>query len=119
MDMFKTREGLSYDRPMTGPVIRLRSTVPVGDWYGHRPLGAGTLSFQDSKWSWCVEEGGTLQDKKFARGETFSEVVSGYYSHLEPDPGFEGHQLCHYCGADNGPNGEYRVGHDCVACGAN
>ena len=33
--------------------------------------------------------------------------------------GLEGHDICSYCGADNGPNGEYRQGWDCVWCGGN
>lgn len=34
-------------------------------------------------------------------------------------PEYEGHDLCGYCGADNGVNGEYRHGFDCCACGSN
>lgn len=30
-----------------------------------------------------------------------------------------GHDLCYYCGGDNGPNGEWRQGWDCCYCGAN
>jgi hypothetical protein len=33
--------------------------------------------------------------------------------------GKEGHDFCHYCGADNGLNGEYRQGFDCYQCLSN
>ena len=42
----------------------------------------------------------------------FDEIVT-------PDELVEnGHDVCFYCGADNGPNGESRVGFDCCQCGA-
>lgn len=31
----------------------------------------------------------------------------------------EYHDICSYCGADNGPVGEYRNGFDCCCCGGN
>ena len=31
----------------------------------------------------------------------------------------KGSDICCYCGADNGPNGEYRNGFDCYYCGSN
>ena len=30
-----------------------------------------------------------------------------------------GHDICCYCGWDNGPNGEWRQGYDCGYCGGN
>ena len=54
------------------------------------------------------------------QGETsskkFSFVVNDYFSYWE-NP--EGHDLCQICGADNGENGEQRIGFDCFMCGGN
>jgi len=34
-------------------------------------------------------------------------------------PGFEDHDFCGYCHADNGPGGAWRQGWDCCLCGGN
>ena len=52
-----------------------------------------------------------------ADGVIISTVKVGYYSFWEPLPGFENHDICGYCGSDNGANSEYRMGYDCGICG--
>jgi hypothetical protein len=41
--------------------------------------------------------------------------ISGFFS----EQGKEDNDYCCYCGADNGLNGEFRVGWDCGNCGGN
>ena len=52
-------------------------------------------------------------------GVIISTIKVGYFSFWEPLPGFETHDICGYCGSDNGANGEYRIGYDCCVCGSN
>jgi hypothetical protein len=45
--------------------------------------------------------------------------ISGCH-HGTPDMlDLTGHDFCLYCGHDNGPQGEWRSGHDCQYCGSN
>ena len=53
-----------------------------------------------------------------ADGVVISTVKVGYYSFWEPLAGFETHDICGYCGSDNGANSEHRNGYDCGVCGA-
>jgi hypothetical protein len=54
-----------------------------------------------------------------------NKIVPGYYSRWVAKPGFENHDICHYCGVSNtGVNEEgnlvsIRNGYDCWSCGCN
>ena len=50
-------------------------------------------------------------------GET--RLSHSYRTVLEVPEHLAGHDLCLYCGTDNGENGEYRMGYDCCMCGSN
>ena len=54
-----------------------------------------------------------------ADGVVISTVKHYYYSFWKPLPGFENHDICGYCGGDNGAESEYRMGYDCGVCGSN
>jgi hypothetical protein len=43
--------------------------------------------------------------------------IPGYFTRDIPDPGFEGHDFCPWCGTNNGLNGCLREGWDCYGCG--
>ncbi|NOZ80481.1 MAG: hypothetical protein GXP63_02315 [DPANN group archaeon] len=51
-------------------------------------------------------------------GETEVEIHE-VKDRIETSPELEGHDICWYCGTDNGPNGEDRMGFDCCFCGSN
>ena len=54
-----------------------------------------------------------------AQGVVISTIKHYYYSFWQPLPGLEEHDICGYCGSDNGANSEYRNGYDCGVCGSN
>jgi hypothetical protein len=46
-----------------------------------------------------------------------SDVVQDYYARMIVPPHLKGHDLCPYCGTDNGPHGEWRSHGECYGCG--
>lgn len=90
--------------PPDGYVWVEESTVPHGDWYSV------------FKYLECRDALRTY--RHLVTGETAQRIVTRYDSRpsaLAP----VGHDICNYCGADNGPNGELRYGFDCGQCGGN
>lgn len=61
--------------------------------------------------------------RKFAKnvvtGQIVFRVSEDYFSRWVPNPGYEKHDICAYCGSSNGEHGELRQGWDCVSCGGN
>jgi hypothetical protein len=47
-----------------------------------------------------------------------SEIVKNHYARMVVPPELKGHDLCPYCGTDNGAEGEWRTHGECYGCGA-
>jgi hypothetical protein len=47
-----------------------------------------------------------------------SDVVQDNYARMIVPPHLKGHDLCPYCGTDNGLHGEWRTHGECYGCGA-
>src|SRR5690606_18702719 len=80
------------------------SAVPHGEWYRVHP----NLERRDALRTY----------RHLITGEQVQRVIARYYSRpsaLAP----QGHDICLYCGADNGLHGELRVGWCCQLCGGN
>lgn len=109
--------------PKEGPIVKLVSIEKHGEKRQEK-RGDGILSQQDAlktykvlKGEFTVFEDG--KEKKYKEGDFFTKITENFFSFISPAPGHEGHDICQYCGADNGPNGEYRQGWDCYNCGSN
>lgn len=80
------------------------SVEPHGDWYSVHPY----LERRDALRTY----------RHLITGEQVQRVIARYY--IRPSSSAPaGHDVCLYCGADNGPDGELRVGWDCHFCGNN
>jgi len=90
--------------PPAGYVWVEESTEPHGDWY--------------SVFRYLECRDAVRTYRHLITGERVQRVIKRYDSRpsaLAP----EGHDICVYCGTDNGPNGELRYGFDCACCGGN
>jgi hypothetical protein len=83
--------------------VVLLATVPFGD-VAVLDFEAATRSVQDGLEFWS---------------DGTTKLIRSRFLRDEMKPGFETHDLCVYCAADNGPNGELRQGYDCWNCGGN
>ncbi len=100
---------LNGDTTMKEPYERApyeMSMVPVGEAFIRTASGGGPVqvSFQDGLRTW-------------SDGET--EVLHHHFKTFIVPEGVQNNDICGYCGADNGPAGEYRNGFDCCICGCN
>lgn len=102
MDMYKTETGMSSRKPYPG-APKLVSTKRIGE---RRENSGRDCTF-------------IVQDALHTFSDGSTRRSSGYYQEVEVPEGLEGHDICLYCGADNGPNGEYRIGWSCCYCGSN
>lgn len=96
--------GLASGSPPKGYLWEEVSVEPHGDWYQVHPH----LERRDALRTY----------RHLITGEQVQRVVVRYYvrpSALAP----AGHDVCLYCGADNGLRGELREGFDCYYCGSN
>ena len=102
----------------------------MGGFSPSEPVPEGAVALEKTKdafygpWgiSWESETGAVklsrpaLREVRYFHGPIEEVVVPHYYSEVL---GGNGNDVCFYCGADNGPNGEYRMGWDCCVCGGN
>lgn len=66
-----------------------------------------------------IHQAGLHFAKHKVTGEVIARESPEYYSYWRPFPETKGHDICAYCGTDNGEHGEYRMGYDCCQCGGN
>src|SRR5690606_38459073 len=90
--------------PPEGYLWREESAVPHGDWYQVHP----NLERRDALRTY----------RHLITGEQVQRVIARYYSRPSSSAP-QGHDVCLYCGADNGLHGELRDGWDCHLCGGN
>lgn len=101
---------------------------PTGEWSEWCPFGAVERRTRNARRVWFAHKdfqvpaqihhnfqvpAGTV----VPAGTFFEEVLPDYYREHRGD--LVAHDICMYCGTDNGPAGEYRQGWDCWQCGGN
>ena len=104
--------------------VAVNDVIPLGEWSDYQEVGA-----------FKVRHKGGYQEYKFIGDrpiwvvwENKPQVVAGDFCRITHDSYFsdylvpeslQGHDLCLYCGHDNGKEGEFRQGWDCYWCGGN
>lgn len=122
-----TPEGRLYssDSPIgDGDVAILVETTPTGEWGAWMPFGDCKRRYQDAIrtfvfWQECTlaNPRGAIPPGEYRRGQIVTVQVPAHYS--ETTTPLPDHDYCGWCGADNGPAGEYRQNWDCHRCGSN
>lgn len=102
MRMYRTEYGASSKAPYEGAPYELR-VERHGEVYT-RPGIHVEFEVQDGLRTWSDGQ---------------QDVVRGHFSNVVASPELEGHDICLYCGADNGLRGEWREGWSCCYCGGN
>ena len=100
--MYRTRYGASSTAPYEGAPYEI-SNEPTGEIRLSKGVDAD-FHVQDAKRTWSDGQ---------------IDIVKGYYKHVVAKEELMNHDICYYCGADNGERSQFRQGWDCWYCGGN
>lgn len=117
------REGYWAPSPDRGTISSYRKEgdcwrelgiVAVGEWkYEAERISPfrATFKWRDGLRAW----------RNVETGEVAFRVREGFFKEFDhiPEGWSDREDVCCYCGASNGPQGEYRMGFDCCQCGCN
>lgn len=102
MKLYRIDTGRTSKEPFPGAPFEM-STKPIGDPYKSPGVDVNFL-VTDACRTWSDGQ---------------QDLVVGYYKQIQVPKELKGHDICSYCGADNGAHGEHRVGFNCWLCGGN
>lgn len=95
-------------------------------WEDWRPFGDVEKRVLQGTRFWLVIRETIISSESacgFENGQTYKvgQIVEekGVFHKMEYRGERAQHDICGYCGTDNGPNGEHRQGWDCCMCGGN
>jgi hypothetical protein len=124
------------NRPYFTVIGKVLQTFPIKNWSEPKDLGdlkiqhkdgAHEIEYQGSSKGIRVHGSACWVTKRCCFQGNPTPLVAGnycyvsenYYTYYKPKADLEGHDICLYCGTDNGYKGELRQGFDCFYCGGN